>query len=549
MPDRDFVVRWSEVETVETRSAAWSIWDEQNSYVLLRIRAPKSLQSEDSYPQAFYMLIDRSGSMEGLKWTKAMEALRGFLSQLSQQDQAFLTFFSDTAQDFAEKLLSPAKILEDGALQSIEQSGTQGGTELLPALEHALEKLAKQKNELPATLVLITDGEIGNEAAVLKRLSAHPNLRVHVFGIDTTINDGFLTKLAAQNHGSSCLLSPKDDIVGAVVRLAATLRRPVLTDLKLPSGWSMAGHLSPQLHSGETLSLALKGPSSAAPAELKLKGQRTDGSRLEMKVTVASTLSPAPRLLWAKREIESLLARNRNDNAIALAKQHNLICEGAAFVAWDEAEKVAIAGPDMVAYQPSFAMHRVCASPPAPPPHFLARRVCADSLLEDVDLSEEPGLLVSRPLKTDRRRRFKLIVDEIGLSYSTAKAIEFDRLLGRAPGDEIDELLDRLESIARRIVVLAREVDQAQRLLQQTTATMESLASDQAKEFLATKRLDTHRALNIRELVEALLKAGEERDRLREELRRLRREFQEVLDAFASAHGVRRIELVSEVAD
>jgi hypothetical protein len=52
-----------------------------------------------------------------------------------------------------------------------------------------------------------------------------------------------------------------------------------------------------------------------------------------------------------KRRIDSLLQDDKDEEAIALAKKANLVCRGAAFIAWDDAEKVAIAQDEV--YQPS----------------------------------------------------------------------------------------------------------------------------------------------------------------------------------------------------
>ena len=52
-----------------------------------------------------------------------------------------------------------------------------------------------------------------------------------------------------------------------------------------------------------------------------------------------------------KHRIDSLLQRGENSEAIALAEKANLVCRGAAFIAWDDAEKVAIAEDEV--YQPS----------------------------------------------------------------------------------------------------------------------------------------------------------------------------------------------------
>ena len=201
--------------------------------------------SAKEYAQNVYFLIDRSGSMAGKKWVQACEAFRAFLRTLEPQDRAWVTFFETRYQDLAEKPLPPGALLSEPAVQSLDRIGTGDGTELLPALKHVLGAIHRHSNHRNTAIVLITDGQVGNEATILQRLGSYASLRVHVFGIDATINDGFLNKLAAQHHGTSCLLAPTDDIVGAVARLGDRLRRPVLTDIQAPKGWEVAGAALP----------------------------------------------------------------------------------------------------------------------------------------------------------------------------------------------------------------------------------------------------------------------------------------------------------------
>jgi hypothetical protein len=80
-------------------------------------------------------------------------------------------------------------------------------------------------------------------------------------------------------------------------------------------------------------------------------------------------------LLWARERMETLIAADRNAEALALAKKHNILCEGAAFIAWDEEEKVEVAQREI--YQPNQEVYAdmICAStaaPCAPPPSMAA---------------------------------------------------------------------------------------------------------------------------------------------------------------------------------
>ncbi len=351
VPDCDFVVRWTETEAQEAKPMGWVTGSDGASYGLLRLRAPAQAPVSNRYSQDVYFLIDRSGSMQGLKWAKAVEAFREFLKLLGPDDRTWATFFESQVRDLAEKLLSASEVLSDKAVRNLAALGTGGGTELLPALEHILTKIARHSPERPVSLVVITDGQVGNEPAILRRLVSQARLRVHVFGIDVTLNEGFLQKLAAQNHGTSCLLSPQDDIVGAVARLGDRLRRPVLTSLRLKDGWDLAGSSLPDLHAGEILAVPLK--SETSRHAVILEGRLPDGTLKEYRFDLVETSAAALPLLWAKRRIDFLLAKGESQAAIALGKENNLVCEGAAFIAWDETEKVPISESDSEVYQPA----------------------------------------------------------------------------------------------------------------------------------------------------------------------------------------------------
>jgi Ca-activated chloride channel homolog len=368
VPDSDFVLRWTEIQTQEVKPVGWVTRGNGESHALIRLRAPEQVAVSENYTQDIYFLIDRSGSMAGAKWKKAVEAFHAFLNGLGKDDRAWATFFESSVRDLAEAPATASELLADKAVQNLEALGARGGTELLPALQHVLSKVAIHSTERPASLMLITDGEVGNESEILKALLPHSKLRIHVFGIDSTINDGFLQKLAAQHDGSSCLMSAQDDIVGAVARLGNRLRRPVWTSIRVQDGWEIVGQTLPDLYEGQVVSLPLKGTGSMS--SVTLEGKSPDGTSKNCRFELVETSAVALPLLWAKRRIEFHLAKGETQQAIALAKANNIVCEGAAFIAWDEAEKVPVSGREV--YQPAMEpelggmlMASICEAPAA----------------------------------------------------------------------------------------------------------------------------------------------------------------------------------------
>lgn len=107
------------------------------------------------------------------------------------------------------------------------------------------------------------------------------------------------------------------------------------------------------------------GTSTLAPTP-EIIGRKSDGTERKLAVATQRSDNEAIKLVWAGDRIASLFASERPAEAIALARKHNLLCEGVSFIAWDEAEQVAIARHGIV--QPSlqpFDQMLDCAYPTA----------------------------------------------------------------------------------------------------------------------------------------------------------------------------------------
>lgn len=99
------------------------------------------------------VLLDRSGSMAyGNRWTKAREAARRALAELTPADRASLVLFDSVAQSSGEPTADHAKLV---AMADAAQAGF-GATRYGPALRLAAETL--EASTLPrAEVVLVTD--------------------------------------------------------------------------------------------------------------------------------------------------------------------------------------------------------------------------------------------------------------------------------------------------------------------------------------------------------------------------------------------------------
>jgi Ca-activated chloride channel homolog len=339
VPDRDLVLRWKENEPETVTSRAWIQKREHESYALVEIRAPKASAGTES-PMDFYFLVDRSGSMQGIKWEKAALAVQSCVRTLGKSDRAMITLFGTHTNDFAEQPLSPNQLLADPNLQNLTQMPPDGGTELGNALRHVLDISVLHSANRQKTLILITDAQVGNEPEILKIMTSAPDFPVHCFGIDIALNDSLLLALARQQRGTFHSLNPADDVARVVTDLAQTIRHPVLHDLQLCKGWETASAGIPPLYSGQVYYLSAR---TTNRTDLQLSARNGAREPLPISISNQPASGDAPYLHWSKQRIQRCIAERKESEAIALSVLSNLICPLTAYIAWDETEKVAVA--------------------------------------------------------------------------------------------------------------------------------------------------------------------------------------------------------------
>lgn len=351
VPDRDFVLLWSGQKNTATSATAWL--DEKRRGIL-ELKLPETAEVSGASERDIYFLLDRSGSMEGANWNGACKALAAFPGKLPATARIWLSLFDTEVRDYAEAPL-PAREIDFGADgESIRRFGANGGTSIQRALEHAATKIQTHSALRSAVVVLITDGQVGNESETLEAAKAC-GCPVHVLGIAMGVSDS-LGALADETGGRAVFLSPGEDLVGAVERFAPILGKPLVEAIALSPGWETVDEKPLRdAAPGDTVTVAVS--ASAGAGKLILSGRAADGSAWGIEPDVRS--EAAAGLVWARARIRHLDRRGVPE-ALALAKETNLLSSKSAFVAWDEAEQVVVAQREIE--QPALAPMRLAAS-------------------------------------------------------------------------------------------------------------------------------------------------------------------------------------------
>ena len=179
------------------------------------------------------ILVDCSGSMEGDSISSAKRALHQVLSQLDPHDRFSYSCFGSEVQHHHSSL-KPANQFNITA-SSVLISNTKadlGGTETAKALVSTFD-IKSEKDK--ADVLLITDGEVWDTGNIVKiaQMSGH---RIFAIGVGTAPADTLLQELAEKTGGACELISPKENISAAILRMFNRIRQARSTEIKLEWG-------------------------------------------------------------------------------------------------------------------------------------------------------------------------------------------------------------------------------------------------------------------------------------------------------------------------
>ena len=324
-PDQDFALYYSvgEQQAFHVLSYRDSNDPQDADGFFLAMLAPRPQSaSQEPLPKDVLLVLDRSGSMEGEKFTQAQEALRYVLGHLNPQDRFYVMAFSTGMERYASQL-RPAE--EAGqAVRWVDTLGAQGSTDINRAL---LEAAAISDRERPTYLIFLTDGlptegEVDSQKILDNFTAAAPSsLRLFAFGVGYDVDTFLLDSLAQTHHGATSYVLPGERIDELISAFYAKISTPVLTDLELDFGtlsvYDIYPSPLPDLFSGSQIIVTgryRQGGSTTVTLSGQVDGQMQSfefpGQELAVQSTPGSMEEGLPRL-WATRKIGYLLNQIR----------------------------------------------------------------------------------------------------------------------------------------------------------------------------------------------------------------------------------------------
>ena len=386
--NRDFVLRIRTGDgSVATAVAAAEDAEGGEGTFALTLLPPAG--ADAVHPRDVVFVLDRSGSMAGWKMVAARRAVARMVDSLTGRDRFLLLAFDnliETPPEMGAGLQGAGDHARFLAVDYLSRLEARGGTEMAAPLARALEVLTGSGGDRPEgprelALVLVTDGQVGNEDQILRLLAPRlGGVRVYTVGVDTAVNEGFLKRLAGLGGGAFELVESEDRLDEVMDRVHRRIGAPVLTDLELvPAGLdvdpdSLAPRRLPALFAGSPLVVSGRFAGRAAGA-VTVRGR--DAAGQPWSATVEATAGDAAALTatWARAHLRDLEDRYATDPApdrelerriVDTSLRFGVLCRFTAFVA-----------ADVQVVNQGGVVHRVLQPVEAPAGWDMLRRVAA----------------------------------------------------------------------------------------------------------------------------------------------------------------------------
>ncbi len=277
------------------------------------------------------VLIDRSGSMDGWQMGAACDVAASIVNRLDARDRVCVLAFDnelsmpDGVSGFGSADAARRRVVNDW----LRGLTARGGTELTRALMTASGLVAQST---AATIVVITDAEIGDEARCVAAVGMCAADVVTV-GVGSSVNGGLLHAMSAASGGWYTTIESADRLADAVGDIAARVAGPAtaIRAVRLVGAASdvVWSDRLPSLYAGHQT--VMRAQLTGRPTAVVVSGPG-----FEQTVEIEGGVAPTARALWATGRVAALLREpDREQDALAVALFGGVLCPLTAFIAVD----------------------------------------------------------------------------------------------------------------------------------------------------------------------------------------------------------------------
>lgn len=351
--DRDFVLTWRPATGSAPRAALFTEKVGEEHYGLLLVVPPATSRDSAAVSREIIFVVDTSGSMGGVSIEQARASLGDALQRLRPADRFNIIEFNSVHRALYRNPVPATRHHVQRATEFVRQLDASGGTEMMAALRAALAMKgdADLPREAPTLrqVVFITDGAVGNEAALFEEIAATlGDTRLFTVGIGSAPNSWFMRRAADVGRGTHTYISDTAEVRQTMDALFEQLSAPAMLNVQVdwPGEVEAWPARVPDLYHGQPLSLAVRFGPQPPVGEVSVSGDiqgRAWRQRVHLPPAAAAADSGHDGVasLWARRKITGLLDQRRlgideatvRAQVLPLALAHRLLSPYTSFVA------------------------------------------------------------------------------------------------------------------------------------------------------------------------------------------------------------------------
>lgn len=352
IPNKDLILRYR-VAGENTQATVLTQADRQGGHFAVYLIPAISYGRKEILPKDVVFLIDTSGSQRGDPLGKCQELMRQFIKDLNADDTFTIIDFANTTTALSAVPLANTPANRAQALEYINKLNAKGGTELINGINAVLNLPAAPAGRL-RSIVLLTDGYIGNESEIIARVKQglKPGNRLYSFGVGSSVNRFLLNSLAEVGRGTSQVIRQDEPTQQVAAEFSRKINNPVLTNIQI--NWDGSG-VPPEIYPAAAPDLFAEQPlvilgrkGDRASGNLRITGVTAGGRRYNEVISVNfNGNNQAIAQLWGRARIKELTnqmfggeTKTGVEGVTKTALAYRLLSPYTAFVAVSEEVRV-----------------------------------------------------------------------------------------------------------------------------------------------------------------------------------------------------------------
>ncbi|MCC5609436.1 after-VIT domain-containing protein [Nostoc sp. CHAB 5834] len=232
IPNKDLILRY-QFSGKETQSTVLTQADDRGGHFAIYLIPALEYSTDEIVPKDVVFLVDTSGSQSGDPLRKCQELMRRFINGLNPNDTFTIIDFSDRVRQLSPTPLANTPENRAQAIAYINNLQADSSTEMLSGIRTAIN-LPTPTGRL-RSVVLLTDGYIGNENEILAEVQQHlqPGNRLYSFGVGSSVNRFLLNRIAEIGRGISRIIRHDEPTEEVAEEFYKQINNPVLTNIQI----------------------------------------------------------------------------------------------------------------------------------------------------------------------------------------------------------------------------------------------------------------------------------------------------------------------------